>query len=56
MDRDFCNERAKAVRAIAEMTDPFVKRRLLDLAAHYERRAAIGLVVAENENARCPRE
>ena len=56
MDGDFCKERAKAVRAIAEMADPLVKRRLLELAAHYERRAGIGPVAAENEEPPCPSE
>ena len=38
MDDEFCRERARAVRAIAEQADPFIKRRLLQLAHHYERR------------------
>jgi hypothetical protein len=38
MDDEFCRERARAVRAIAEQADPFIKRRLLQLARHYERR------------------
>ena len=38
MDDEFCRERARAVRAIAEHADPFIKRRLLQLARHYERR------------------
>ncbi|MCA1454415.1 hypothetical protein I6F35_14480 [Bradyrhizobium sp. BRP22] len=38
MDDEFCRERARAVRAIAEQADPLIKRRLLQLAHHYERR------------------
>ncbi|WP_157449820.1 hypothetical protein [Bradyrhizobium sp. ARR65] len=42
MDDDFCRERARTVRALAENADPLIKKRLLDLARHYERRIAIG--------------
>jgi hypothetical protein len=42
MDEEFCRERLKIVRELAEEADPFIKRRLLDLARHYERRIAIG--------------
>lgn len=38
MDDEFCRERARTVRALAEQADPFIKLRLLQLAAHYERR------------------
>jgi hypothetical protein len=38
MDDEFCRERARTVRALAERADPFIKRRLLQLAQHYERR------------------
>ncbi|KWV54623.1 hypothetical protein AS156_06450 [Bradyrhizobium macuxiense] len=38
MDDDFCRERARTVRALAEQADPTIKKRLLQLAAHYERR------------------
>jgi hypothetical protein len=38
MDDEFCKQRAKAVRDLAEKADPFIKKRLLDLAKHYERR------------------
>ncbi|WP_375784793.1 hypothetical protein ACE10Z_34615 [Bradyrhizobium sp. Pha-3] len=38
MDDEFCRERAQTVRALAEQADPFIKKRLLKLAAHYERR------------------
>jgi hypothetical protein len=41
MDDEFCRERARAVRAIAEQADPFIKRRLLQLAHHYERRISL---------------
>jgi hypothetical protein len=38
MDDEFCRERARTVRALAEEADPFIKRRLLQLAHNYERR------------------
>jgi len=38
MDDEFCRERARTVRSLAEQADPFIKKRLLQLAAHYERR------------------
>ncbi|MGY4315018.1 hypothetical protein [Bradyrhizobium sp. JR3.5] len=38
MEHEFCKERARTVRALAEEADPFIKLRLLQLAAHYERR------------------
>jgi hypothetical protein len=37
MDRDFCREQARLVRSLADDADPFIKRRLLQLAEHYER-------------------
>ena len=42
MDNDFCRQQAKTVRELAEKADPFIKKRLMDLAHHYERRIAIG--------------
>lgn len=41
MDDEFCKQRAKAVRELAEKADPFIKKRLLELARHYERRASM---------------
>jgi hypothetical protein len=41
MDRDFCREQAKLVRSLADDADPLIKRRLLQLAEHYERRLLI---------------
>jgi hypothetical protein len=38
MDDEFCRERARAVRELADKADPFIKKRLLELAKHYERR------------------
>lgn len=38
MDDEFCRERARTVRELAEQADPFIKKRLLQLAANYERR------------------
>ncbi|TKV77753.1 hypothetical protein FDV58_29600 [Bradyrhizobium elkanii] len=38
MDDEFCRERARIVRVLAEQADPFIKKRLLQLAANYERR------------------
>jgi hypothetical protein len=36
MDDDFYKERARQVRAMADKADPFIKKRLLDLANRYE--------------------
>jgi len=36
MDSEFIKERAAHCRFLAEKADPFIKRRLLDLAAKYE--------------------
>jgi hypothetical protein len=36
MDNEFIKERAAHCRFLAEKADPFIKRRLLDLAAKYE--------------------
>ncbi|MCA1402362.1 hypothetical protein [Bradyrhizobium sp. BRP56] len=40
MDDEFCRERARTVRELAEQADPFIKKRLLQLAANYERRVS----------------
>jgi hypothetical protein len=36
MDIEFIKRRAEHCRFLAEKADPFIKRRLLDLAAKYE--------------------
>jgi hypothetical protein len=38
MDEDFIRGRAQDIRDLATKADPFTKKRLLDLAATYERR------------------
>jgi hypothetical protein len=38
VDSEFLKERAEHCRALAERADPFIKRRLLDLAARYDGR------------------
>jgi hypothetical protein len=38
MDEAFLRERVEHIRQLAEKADPFIKRRLLDLAARYEKR------------------
>jgi hypothetical protein len=38
MDIEFLKQRAAHCRFLAEKADPFIKRRLLDLAARYEAR------------------
>jgi len=38
MDEAFIKQRALHVRNLAEKADPFIKRRLLDLAVSYESR------------------
>lgn len=42
MDDEFCRERLRTVQDLAEKADPVIKKRLLELARHYERRLAIG--------------
>jgi hypothetical protein len=44
MDRDFCRQQANLVRSLADQADPFIKRRLLQLAEHYERRLSISKI------------
>jgi hypothetical protein len=50
MDDEFCRERARTVRALAEKADPFIKQRLLKLARHYERRISLGVKPEATEN------
>jgi hypothetical protein len=38
MDEAFLRERAQHIRNLAEKADPFIKKRLLKLAANYEKR------------------
>ena len=42
MDEEFCRERLRVVRELTDRADPFIKKRLLQLARHYERRISIG--------------
>ena len=39
MDSSFLKEQADRCRSLAENADPFIKRRLLDLAARYDARS-----------------
>jgi len=41
MDKDFCRQQAKLIRSLADQADSFIRRRLLQLAEHYERRLSI---------------
>ena len=45
LDEQFRKQRARLVRDLAEKADPFIKKRLVDLAARYERaeRSAVAL-------------
>jgi hypothetical protein len=36
MDDDFYKERARHIRELAEKADPFIQKRLLDLARNYD--------------------
>jgi hypothetical protein len=38
VDSSFIREQADRCRSLAENADPFIKKRLLDLAAHYDNR------------------
>jgi hypothetical protein len=48
MDKDFCRQQSKLVRSLADDADPLIKRRLLQLAEHYERRLSILSAKGEN--------
>jgi hypothetical protein len=39
MDEDFLRGRALYIRSLADKADPFIRKRLLNLAAAYEKRA-----------------
>jgi hypothetical protein len=41
MDTSFLKEQANRCRSLAEKADPFIKKRLLDLAGKYEARLGI---------------
>ena len=41
MDSSFLKEQANRCRSLAENADPFIKRRLLDLAARYDARSGL---------------
>ena len=41
MDSSFLKEQADRCRSLAENADPFIKRRLLDLAARYDARSEL---------------
>jgi hypothetical protein len=41
MDSSFLKEQADRCRSLAENADPFIKRRLLDLAARYDARSSL---------------
>jgi hypothetical protein len=38
VDDEFCRQRARHIRNLAEQADPFIKKRLLELAQSYEAR------------------
>jgi hypothetical protein len=54
MDDEFCRERVRTVRALAEQADPFIKKRLLQLADHYERRIRRSEDIQRGENPDIP--
>jgi hypothetical protein len=41
MDSSFLREQADRCRSLAERADPFIKRRLLDLAERYDARSEL---------------
>ncbi|MFQ3457973.1 hypothetical protein PMN64_32295 [Bradyrhizobium sp. UFLA01-814] len=41
LDDDFNRQRARLVRELADQADPFIKRRLLDLASRYEHKPLV---------------
>jgi hypothetical protein len=40
LEDEFNKQRAKLLRDLSSRADPFIKRRLLDLAARYEKKSA----------------
>jgi hypothetical protein len=40
MDDEFLKQRARLIRELADKADPFIKRRLMDLARNYDARLA----------------
>ena len=40
MDDEFLKQRARLIRELADKADPFIKRRLMDLARNYDARIA----------------
>ena len=52
MDEGFLRDRLLYIRKLAENADPFIKKRLLDLAAAYERRPGLKPKALVNESAK----
>jgi len=43
VDEQFLRDRAKIIRDLADKADPFIRKRLLDLAEQYDRRISPAL-------------
>ena len=56
MDEDFLRDRALYIRSLADKADPFIRKRLLNLAAAYEKRAGMHSVALESDIAKLPSE
>jgi len=56
MDEDFLQNRALYIRSLADKADPFIKKRLLNLAAAYEKKAGSQPEGAVADTAKLPSE
>ena len=54
MDVDFLRDRALFIRSLADKADPFIKKRLLNLAAAYEKRASAQTEAQVTDTAKLP--
>jgi hypothetical protein len=54
LDDDFLRNRALYIRSLADKADPFIKKRLLNLAAAYEKRAKAQPEALVSDTAKLP--
>jgi len=54
MDEDFLRDRALYIRSLADKADPFIRKRLLNLAAAYAKRAGAHSGALESDLAKLP--
>ena len=56
MDVDFLRDRALYIRSLADKADPFIRKRLLNLAAAYEKKAGAQPEALVGDMAKLPSE